>query len=114
MLRELTNLKELDFILENENKVIVIDFYASYCNPCKMIEPIFKKYSLNEELNKYFIFIKIDVDEAEDIADKYNISSMPTFIAFYKKEKLREFVGANSKKLENLFIEALNKIKSNN
>lgn len=110
MLKELRNLKELDYLIEKENKIILIDFYANYCNPCKMIEPIFKNYSLNEELNKYIIFIKIDVDEAEDIAEKYNISSMPTFTAFYKKEKIKEFVGANPEKLKNLFIDVLNKI----
>ncbi|KYN44617.1 Thioredoxin-2, partial [Trachymyrmex septentrionalis] len=66
------------------NNLVVIDFFAVWCGPCKMIGPLI------EELSKEMldvVFLKIDVDECEDIAAKYEITSMPTFV-FIKEGKV--------------------------
>merc|ERR1712232_1406543 len=72
---------------------LVVDFTASWCPPCKMIAPIFEKLA---EENPDVIFIKVDVDEAADVAADQNISGMPTFKFFKNKTKVREFSGADS------------------
>ena len=58
-------------------KLVVIDFFATWCGPCKMIAPKIEQMA-GSMAN--VVFLKVDVDEAEDVAQEYNISAMPTFI----------------------------------
>merc|ERR1712223_1496403 len=58
-------------------KLVVIDFFATWCGPCKMIAPKIEQMA-GEMVN--VVFLKVDVDEAEDVAQEYNISAMPTFV----------------------------------
>merc|ERR1711994_1026486 len=64
-------------------KLVVIDFYATWCGPCKMIAPKLEEMS---KTKTNVVFLKVDVDEAEDVAMEYNISAMPTFL-FMKNGK---------------------------
>uniref|UniRef100_A0A3B5LJ34 Thioredoxin n=1 Tax=Xiphophorus couchianus TaxID=32473 RepID=A0A3B5LJ34_9TELE len=78
------------------NKLVVVDFTASWCGPCKMIGPNLAADPANENV----IFLKVDVDEASDVAGNCGIRAMPTF-QFYKDRKMvDEFSGADKKKLE--------------
>ncbi|XP_053693574.1 thioredoxin-2-like [Sabethes cyaneus] len=80
------------------DKLVVVDFFATWCGPCKVIAP-----KLEEFQNKYadkIVVIKVDVDECEDLAAKYSISSMPTFLFIKDKSVLESFSGANAEKLE--------------
>ena len=85
-------------------KLVVIDFFATWCGPCKTIAP-----KLEEFASKYadkVVIMKVDVDECEDIALEYNISSMPTFIFIKESKRLDEsFSGANADKLEKYIIQ---------
>uniref|UniRef100_A0A182IJ03 Thioredoxin n=1 Tax=Anopheles atroparvus TaxID=41427 RepID=A0A182IJ03_ANOAO len=79
--------------------LVVVDFYATWCGPCKAIAP-----KLEEFQNKYadkIVVVKVDVDECEDLAAQYNISSMPTFLFIKNKQVVTQFSGANADKLEN-------------
>ncbi|XP_050023553.1 thioredoxin-like [Dermacentor andersoni] len=78
---------------EAGDKLVVVDFYATWCGPCKMIEPFLKQQS--EILSDVVIFLKVDVDENEEVASRYDISCMPTFLFIKNKEKLDEISGAN-------------------
>ncbi|KAI5701556.1 thioredoxin-2-like isoform X2 [Diaphorina citri] len=83
------------------DKLIVIDFYATWCGPCKMIAPKI------EELASEFpdvVFLKVDVDESEDIAMAYDISSMPTFVFVKSTAKVEQFSGANFDKLRSTVL----------
>ncbi|RFU28245.1 hypothetical protein B7463_g8078, partial [Scytalidium lignicola] len=82
---------EFDAALK-EHKVVVVDAFATWCGPCKIISPQVEKYS-EEFANAYFI--KIDVDELPDLAQELGIRAMPTFIFFKDGEKVSEVVGAN-------------------
>ncbi|XP_055598696.1 thioredoxin-2-like [Uranotaenia lowii] len=80
------------------DKVVVVDFFATWCGPCKVIAP-----KLEELKNKYadkIVVLKVDVDECEDIAVKYNVTSMPTFVFIKNKKVEDQFSGANAEKLE--------------
>jgi thioredoxin len=86
------------FMLPTEGYVL-IDFGATWCGPCKAISPFF-----NSLKDKYpsIKFLKIDIDENQEMARKYNINNIPAFILF--KDGLEEdrLVGANKVKLEEM------------
>lgn len=76
--------------------LVVIDFFAKWCGPCKMIAP-----RIEEMVNEYpdVVFLKVDVDECEQVATEYDISSMPTFVFVKNSAKVDSFSGANFDKL---------------
>ncbi|XP_042303605.1 thioredoxin [Sceloporus undulatus] len=90
--------KEFEKFLENAGpRLVVIDFSAKWCGPCKMIRPAFHELAVRYE---NVLFGIVDVDLAKDVADLCNIAAMPTFQFFMKGEKIFELTGANAKKLE--------------
>ncbi|MCI1580897.1 MAG: thioredoxin [Clostridium beijerinckii] len=80
-----------EFVNEIKSGVTVVDFFATWCGPCKMISPILEE--LSEEMREKVNFIKIDVDKSVDLADEYHISSIPTVVIFKNNEKVNQFVG---------------------
>lgn len=66
--------------VENTKGVVVVDFFATWCGPCKMLAPVFE--SVSSELGDKAKFFKLDVDEGGQIAQKYGISAVPTMIIF--------------------------------
>nr|CDJ81100.1 Thioredoxin domain containing protein [Haemonchus contortus] len=81
-IREPRDTSEFDDLLkEYPDSLIVIDFYATWCGPCKIMGPKFTKMA-NE--NPSVVFVKIDVDESEDIVSRFEIKVMPTFIFMRK------------------------------
>lgn len=77
-------------------KLVVVDFFAAWCGPCKFISPKVEELAGQES---DVVFLKVDVDECEDIAGENNISSMPTFVFFKNSAPLESFSGANVDKL---------------
>ncbi|XP_045921840.1 thioredoxin-like [Micropterus dolomieu] len=95
MVREVENLADFKAILQEAgNKLVVVDFTAAWCGPCKQIGPAFEEESRKAE-NVNVIFLKVDVDEAEDVSAFCKISCMPTFQFYKNGEKVDEFSGAN-------------------
>ncbi len=79
------------------NKVkVIIDFYATWCGPCKVISPKFEEYS---EKFTNLKFVKIDVDNSPELAKKFEIQAMPTFKVVENGNVVDELVGANPAKL---------------
>jgi len=86
-------------VKEAGEKLIVIDFYATWCGPCKMIAPHMEEMSKTME---DVVFLKVDVDECEDIAEEYKVTAMPTFVFLKKGEQVTVLTGANVEKLKDL------------
>ena len=83
-------------------KLVVVDFHATWCGPCKMIAPHL------EEMDKTMedvVFLKVDVDDCEDIAEQYKVTAMPTFIFLKSKNKVADLTGANIDKLKAIVAE---------
>lgn len=81
-------------VLESELPVLV-DFYADWCGPCKMIAPIVEE--LAEEFAATLKVVKLNVDEADEIASNYSVRSIPTLILFADGEVKKQIVGFKSK-----------------
>ncbi|KIY72237.1 thioredoxin [Cylindrobasidium torrendii FP15055 ss-10] len=94
--------------LINGDKPIIVDFWATWCGPCKMIGPVFDKMSQKEEYSKIG-FYKVDTEELPDIAQEAGVTSMPTFIAYHKGEKVSQMIGAIPQNLLKLVQETASK-----
>lgn len=68
------------------NIPVLVDFYADWCGPCKMLAPILKQ--VKEELGDNIKIIKIDVDKNQSIATKYQVRGVPTMLLFKDKKQL--------------------------
>ena len=66
--------------VENTMGVVVVDFFATWCGPCKMLAPVFE--GVSNKLGDKAKFFKVDIDENGNIAQKYRISAVPTMIIF--------------------------------
>ncbi|KAE8632695.1 hypothetical protein XENTR_v10001638 [Xenopus tropicalis] len=97
MVRHVESLDEFQNILkEAGDKLVVVDFTATWCGPCKMISPVFEKLSVE---NPDVVFIKVDVDDAQDVAAHCDVKCMPTFHFYKNGQKVHEFSGANQASL---------------
>lgn len=74
--------------------VVFVDFYADWCAPCKVTEPII--HQLAGEM-KDLKFVQVDVDQNAELASKYNVFSIPTFVLFKDGTVAHQFVGAMGK-----------------
>ena len=101
---ESATLADLDSRIQSaalQNKLTILDFTASWCGPCKAIAPIFKE--LSEEFDAQFI--KVDVDENPEAAQKFGVSAMPTFVFIKGGEVVDRLMGANAARLKELIAE---------
>ncbi len=101
----LMHLKEEDFEREvlKSGVPTVVDFYADWCGPCRMVSPVVE--DLANEYNGKLSFLKLNVDENQDIASKYEIFSIPTLLIFKGDRIIGQHVGATSKDVLKKFIE---------
>ena len=88
--------------LKNGNLPLVVDFWAEWCGPCKMISPIISQ--LAEEYDGRLVVGKCNVEESEELAAEYGIRNIPTLLFFKNGQLVDKFVGAANKvKLQEKF-----------
>lgn len=86
----------MDFNKEiSENKLVLVDFYAEWCGPCKMLAPIISE--IKEELKNEVHVIKVNVDEEDELANKFGIYSIPTLVLIKDEKEISRKVGYNTK-----------------
>ena len=76
-------------VIKSEKKVL-IDFYADWCGPCQKLSPIVDKFA--EEHSEIKV-VRIDIDAQEDLADRYNIRSIPTLVVIENGEEINRVIG---------------------
>ncbi|KAF8506797.1 thioredoxin-domain-containing protein [Russula emetica] len=95
----ITSLAQLDAILDKApSKLTVIDFHATWCGPCHTIAPVYEALA---KQHTNVNFLKCDVDAAQEVAGRYSISAMPTFVFLKGQTKVEQVRGANKAALEN-------------
>ena len=75
---------------------VVVDFWAEWCGPCKMLAPILNE--LAEEYGNRLKFTKVNIDEHQELATQYGIQSIPTLLLFRRGEVTDQMVGLRSKR----------------
>ena len=93
----------------NSDKPVFVDFWAQWCGPCRMVGPVVEE--LAGDYDGKVNFVKVNVDNAQEIAQKYNVFSIPTLLLLNKGEIIAQQVGAGSKETyQNMIDRALEKI----
>ena len=87
---------EFDNILSTFDGVVLADFFATWCGPCKMLSPILDELAEEVDPTKVKI-LKIDIDEAQELAQEYGVLSVPTVFVGTNHEIKEGFLGANPK-----------------
>ena len=88
MIKHVSTEKEFDEIIASNN--VVVDFYASWCAPCRALAPILE--DIDAEL-KNILIVKVDVDEATILASRYGVMSIPTLLFFKNGTLVHEQIG---------------------
>lgn len=89
---QIINEENFDKII-NSKKLVIVEFSASWCMPCRMLKPIMER--VEDEITDVK-FYNVDIDDGEEIAKRYRIFSVPTLVAFRSGEKIDSMVGLNS------------------
>ena len=103
---EITDIEELEKITKKyPSNLIIIDFSASWCMPCQTIKPVFAELSKKYE---NCIFLKVDVDEADELMDFFGPRSLPTFILMKNGKAFHKWSGADQDTLKRTIEKYMN------
>ncbi len=106
MAESLLHLNDENFEAETSSGVTLVDFYADWCGPCRMIAPIIEE--LADEMSGRAKVGKIDIEASQSVTAKYQVTSIPTIILFKNGEEANRVVGVRDKAaLQSLMEEAL-------
>lgn len=88
------HLNESNFESAIQSGVTLVDFFATWCGPCKMLSPIIEEIAAEAD---GFSVYKVDIDECEDLAMDFSVMSVPTLIIFKDGEETERLIGVRSK-----------------
>lgn len=93
MAQQITSQEFDTLVLQAKGKVLV-DFFATWCGPCKMMAPVLD--SVNEELGDKGVIYKVDIDQELSLAQRFNIMSVPTLVLFEDGKPVQQLIGLQS------------------
>ncbi len=92
---QVSDTKAWEIDVMNSDVPVFVDFWAEWCGPCRMVSPVVEE--LSNDYDGKVKFVKVNVDEANELASKYNVFSIPTLAIFNKGQLVSQQVGAASK-----------------
>jgi hypothetical protein len=98
IIKHLSESDNFHAIIGDQSTSVVVDFYADWCGPCKLLTPILESKLANLNVT----LLKIDVDEFADIAEEFKVSSIPHVILFKNGKQALEFIGNNTEKINQM------------
>jgi thioredoxin len=98
------SLKDLEALLASEPRVVLLDFYANFCGPCKAIAPFFEKMAASD-IRQHICFVKVDCEAASEIAEHYGVTARPTFMAIKANTIIAQMTGASKDKLAAMVVD---------
>jgi len=93
--KNILTLTDKNFQQQTKNKVVIVDFWAAWCAPCRMMAPILNDVA--NELSGNSAVGKINIEEQKSLADKFSVRSIPTLILFQNGKEVKRFVGIKQK-----------------
>ena len=93
--KNILTMTEKNFQQQTKNKVVIVDFWAAWCAPCRMMAPILNDVA--DELSADSAVGKINIEEQKSLADKFKVRSIPTLILFKNGKEVKRFVGVKQK-----------------
>ena len=107
--KEITDAKSWETDVMSSPVPVFVDFWAEWCGPCRMVSPVVEE--LSGDYDGKVSFVKVNVDQVNELASKYNVFSIPTLALFSKGQLVAQQVGAASKEsYKNMIDSALEKI----
>jgi len=100
---QVSDTKTWEIDVMNSDIPVFVDFWAEWCGPCRMVSPVVEE--LANDYDGKIKFVKVNVDEANELASKYNVFSIPTLAIFNKGQLVNQQVGAASKESYKNMIE---------
>lgn len=88
---KMINTNEFASEVENKEGVVLVDFFATWCGPCKMLAPVYS--SLAEEMEGKAEFLKVDIDQSMELARQFTITTVPTVVIFKDGKEMDRLVG---------------------
>ena len=88
---KIINTSQFKTSVEENKGVVVVDFFATWCGPCKMLAPVFEQ--VGEEMKNEATFLKVDIDQSLEIAQKFRITTVPTMMIFKDGKPVETLVG---------------------
>lgn len=95
MVNEIKNSQQFEQQVLNSANPVFVDFWAEWCGPCRSVSPVVEE--LSGEYDGKVDFVKVNVDENAELAQKYNVFSIPTLAIFKNGEVVSQKVGASTK-----------------
>lgn len=93
--KKVTNLNETDFDRTIAEGITLVDFWASWCGPCRIQAPLLEE--LAESIDSQATIAKLNVDESGDVAGRFAVQAIPTLLLFKDGKEIQRFIGVQSK-----------------
>jgi len=104
-MQHITDVGVFEKVVLKANKPVIVDFYADWCGPCRILAPTIEEL---DETRKDILVVKVNVDEAQELAMQYHVMSIPTVLLFKNGKSAKQLVGVQSK---SAFEDAIDELK---
>ena len=78
-----------------KDKLVIVDLWAEWCGPCKLMEPVLKEFA--EEFSEHVKLVKLNIDQNQETPSKYNVMNIPTLLLFKDSKEVDRIIGAMPK-----------------